>query len=136
VTELVDKLVRGYEAPVLDTRHRLCDVGDRLRKGSSPEYLEGRRISHESPGFEELPQNAVRGELGSDGVADCRCHVRHDHFPKAVYLGIRVETVRSWIRSGRLRASRLAGQRVLRIRASDLEAVLEPVEPLETSERE
>jgi excisionase family DNA binding protein len=49
----------------------------------------------------------------------------------AVYLGIRVETVRAWIRSGRLRASRLAGQRVLRIRASDLEAVLEPVQPTE-----
>lgn len=47
----------------------------------------------------------------------------------AEYLGIRVETVRAWIRSGRLRASRLAGQRVLRIRASDLEAVLEPVQP-------
>jgi excisionase family DNA binding protein len=46
----------------------------------------------------------------------------------ARYLGVRVETVRAWIRSGRLRASRLAGQRVLRITASDLRSVLEPVE--------
>jgi len=47
----------------------------------------------------------------------------------AEYLGIHVQTVRAWIRSGRLRASRLAGQRALRIRASDLESVLDPVEP-------
>ncbi len=47
----------------------------------------------------------------------------------AEYLGVHVQTVRAWIRSGRLRASRLAGQRALRIRASDLASVLEPIEP-------
>lgn len=47
----------------------------------------------------------------------------------ADYLGVHVQTVRAWIRSGRLRASRLAGQRALRIAASDLQSVLEPVEP-------
>jgi excisionase family DNA binding protein len=47
----------------------------------------------------------------------------------ADYLGVHVQTVRTWIRSGRLKASRLAGQRALRIRASDLLSVLEPVEP-------
>ncbi len=47
----------------------------------------------------------------------------------AEYLGVHVQTVRGWIRSGRLRASRLAGQRALRIRASDLLEVLEPVGP-------
>lgn len=46
----------------------------------------------------------------------------------AAYLGVHVQTVRGWIRSGRLRASRLAGQRALRIRASDLGSVLEPVQ--------
>lgn len=46
----------------------------------------------------------------------------------AEYLGIHVQTVRVWIRSGRLPALRLAGQRTLRIRESDLEKVLEPVE--------
>lgn len=46
----------------------------------------------------------------------------------AEYLGIHVQTVRAWIRSGRLRASRLAGQRALRIKASDLMTVLEPVD--------
>lgn len=46
----------------------------------------------------------------------------------AAYLGVHVQTVRGWIRSGRLPASRLAGQRALRIRAGDLEAVLEPID--------
>jgi excisionase family DNA binding protein len=45
----------------------------------------------------------------------------------ADYLGVHVKTVRGWIRDGRLRASRLAGQRALRITASDLQAVLEPL---------
>lgn len=47
----------------------------------------------------------------------------------ADYLGVHVQTVRSWIRSGRLPASRLTGQRALRIRASDLRRVLEPIVP-------
>lgn len=47
----------------------------------------------------------------------------------ADYLGVHVQTVRAWIRSGRLRASRLTGQRALRIRAADLQSVLEPVDP-------
>jgi excisionase family DNA binding protein len=46
----------------------------------------------------------------------------------AEYLGVHVQTVRSWIRSGRLSASRLAGQRVLRIRASALDSLLEPID--------
>ncbi len=47
----------------------------------------------------------------------------------ADYLGVHVQTVRGWVRSGRLKASRLAGQRALRIRATDLQSVLEPVDP-------
>jgi excisionase family DNA binding protein len=46
----------------------------------------------------------------------------------AAYLKVHVQTVREWIRTGRLKASRLAGQRALRIRARDLQAVLEPLE--------
>ena len=47
----------------------------------------------------------------------------------AEYLGVHIQTVRAWIRAGRLKAHRLAGQRALRIRASDLQSVLEPVDP-------
>jgi excisionase family DNA binding protein len=46
----------------------------------------------------------------------------------AEYLNVHVQTVRSWIRSGRLRARRLTGQRALRITANDLASVLEPLE--------
>jgi excisionase family DNA binding protein len=46
----------------------------------------------------------------------------------AAYLGVHVQTVRTWIREGRLPARRLAGQRALRVRESDLERVLEPLE--------
>ncbi len=49
----------------------------------------------------------------------------------AKYLGVHVQTVRAWIRSGRLPARRLTGQRALRIRASDLATILEPVDPSE-----
>jgi excisionase family DNA binding protein len=52
----------------------------------------------------------------------------------AEYLGVHVKTVRSWIRSGKLPASRLAGQRALRVRASDLARVLEPVQAGEDDE--
>jgi excisionase family DNA binding protein len=47
----------------------------------------------------------------------------------ADYLGVHPQTVRGWIRAGRLPASRLAGQKSIRIRSSDLQAVLEPIEP-------
>jgi excisionase family DNA binding protein len=44
-------------------------------------------------------------------------------------LGIHVQTLRSYVRSGKLPALRLAGERALRIRRTDLEAVLEPLVP-------
>ena len=47
----------------------------------------------------------------------------------ADYFGVHVQTVRGWIRSGRLPAVRLAGQKSIRIRERDLAAVLEPIEP-------
>lgn len=47
----------------------------------------------------------------------------------AQYFGVHVQTVRSWIRSGKLPASRLAGQKSIRIKESDLRAVLEPIDP-------
>ena len=46
----------------------------------------------------------------------------------ADYLNVHVQTVRAWIRTGRLRARRLAGQRALRITATDLQSVLEPLQ--------
>jgi excisionase family DNA binding protein len=86
-----------------------------------------------------LPKR-VFGELGVS-PEDVEEYARHGTFAPqpleklyspeeaAEYLNIHVQTVRAWIRSGRLRARRLAGQRALRITASDLQSVLEPVSP-------
>lgn len=45
-------------------------------------------------------------------------------------LGIHVQTLRGYVRSGKLPALRLAGERAIRIRRRDLEEVLEPLVPL------
>lgn len=44
-------------------------------------------------------------------------------------LSIHVQTVRAYVRSGKLPALRLAGERAIRIRLADLEKVLEPLVP-------
>ena len=44
-------------------------------------------------------------------------------------LHVHVQTIRDYIRSGRLPAFRLAGERAIRIRPADLEALLEPLIP-------
>ena len=45
----------------------------------------------------------------------------------AEFLGVHVQTLRGYIRSGKLPAMRIAGERVIRIRRSSLEALLEPL---------
>ena len=42
-------------------------------------------------------------------------------------LGVHVQTMRAYIRSGRMPAFRLAGERAIRILRTDLEKVLEPL---------
>ena len=44
-------------------------------------------------------------------------------------LGVHVQTMRAYVRSGRLPAYRVAGERAIRIRRPDLEKVLEPLVP-------
>lgn len=44
-------------------------------------------------------------------------------------LGIHVQTLRVYVRTGKLPAMRLAGERALRIRRRDLEQILEPLVP-------
>jgi excisionase family DNA binding protein len=73
---------------------------------------------------EEVEEFAKRGAFGSQPLEKL-----YSPEEAAEYLNIHVQTVRAWIRSGRLRARRLAGQRALRITASDLQSVLEPVTP-------
>lgn len=44
-------------------------------------------------------------------------------------LGVHVQTLRAYVRSGKLPAHRLAGERAIRIRRIDLEKILEPLQP-------
>jgi excisionase family DNA binding protein len=46
----------------------------------------------------------------------------------AEYLKVNVQTVRAWIRSGKLPARRVAGLRALRVRAADVTALLRPLD--------
>ena len=50
----------------------------------------------------------------------------------AEFLGVHVQTIRGYIRTGKLPALRLAGERALRIKREDLLALLEPFKPEET----
>ncbi|MGD9042412.1 MAG: helix-turn-helix domain-containing protein [Desulfobacterales bacterium] len=50
----------------------------------------------------------------------------------AEFLGVHVQTIRGYIRTGKLSALRLAGERALRIKREDLLALLEPFKPEET----
>lgn len=100
----------------IDTLHFLyafmrCGQGVAARVfgelGTSPDDVDAwLRRPPESAGGDEL--------LTPEDVAD--------------YLKVHVETVRLWIRSGRLPAYRLGGLRALRIRRSDVDALLLPVE--------
>jgi excisionase family DNA binding protein len=49
----------------------------------------------------------------------------------ADWLGVHIQTIRGYIRSGKLPALRLAGERAIRIRRDSLERLLEPLTPTE-----
>lgn len=74
---------------------------------------------------EAFAESQRRGRTTPSGSAD----VYLSPEDVAQRLGVNEQTVRVWIRSGKLPASRLAGRRVLRVRESDIAAVLEPVDP-------
>lgn len=92
---------------------------------------------------EGLPAR-VFGELGVS-AADVERYIREAASPgrrggerggrllstdeAAAQLGVHVQTIRAWIRSGKLPAFRLAGMKSIRIRETDLQAVLEPIDP-------
>lgn len=47
----------------------------------------------------------------------------------AAALGVHAQTIRGYIRSGKLAAYRIAGERAIRVFETDLYALLEPIEP-------
>jgi len=116
--DLVAQEMRRSGRRAVDKRHVLLAFM-RLNRGAprlifgeldvSPEQVEAY-----APG-DQAPQTDLEKLYTPEQIAD--------------YLGVHVQTVRTWIRTGRLPAHRLAGQRALRVRASDLSTVLEPVQP-------
>jgi excisionase family DNA binding protein len=80
--------------------------------------------------FGELGVSAAQVEAYARARSDPPASRERLYSPEEVaeYLNVHVQTVRTWIRSGRLRARRLAGQRSLRISESDLQTVLEPLD--------
>jgi excisionase family DNA binding protein len=73
----------------------------------------------------QLPENGQAPEERADAAG--RDYLTPEEAAEA--LGVHVQTVRGYVRSGKLAALRLAGERAIRIRRSDLETVLEPLVP-------
>jgi excisionase family DNA binding protein len=67
------------------------------------------------------------GESGVPATATVRDYLTPEEAAEA--LSIHVQTLRAYVRSGKLPALRLAGERAIRIRRNDLETVLEPLVP-------
>lgn len=79
----------------------------------------------------ELPRRADgKAKESRDGFS--RTEIVRDYLSPeeaAEALGVHVQTLRAYVRSGKLPALRLAGERAIRIRRADLDKLLEPVLP-------
>ena len=116
--DLVAQEMRQSGRRAVDERHVLLAFV-RLNRGT-PRLI-----------FGELGVSPEHVEAHATGDQGTQTDLEKLYTPEQVaeYLGVHVQTVRTWIRTGRLPAQRLAGQRALRVRASDLNTVLEPVRP-------
>ena len=73
------------------------------------------------------PRGATETKEEESRAAEVRDYLTPEE--AADVLGIHVQTLRGYVRSGKLQALRLAGERAIRIRRADLETVLEPFVP-------
>jgi excisionase family DNA binding protein len=80
------------------------------------------QLRSERPGA--APEEGRDGHTGPSAIRD---YLSPEE--AAAALGIHVQTVRGYVRAGKLPALRLAGERAIRIRRADLESVLEPLVP-------
>lgn len=69
------------------------------------------------------------GRNGSDGARPREVRELLSPDEAADFLGVHTQTVRGYIRSGKLPAHRIAGERAIRIRRRDLLDLLEPYDP-------
>ena len=83
------------------------------------------------------PASSAKTETGSKVGVETRSpmEINEKEFftpdEAAVFLGLHPQTIRGYIRTGKLAALRLAGERVLRIERKNLLALLEPYKPEE-----
>lgn len=82
------------------------------------------------------PQESSRKARESAAAPPVNGTVERDYLSPeeaARELGVHVQTLRAYIRSGKLPALRIAGERAIRIRRTDLSTVMEPVQIMETA---
>jgi excisionase family DNA binding protein len=79
-----------------------------------------------------LPLRRADGRAKESRDGSSRTEIVRDYLSPeeaADGLGVHVQTLRAYVRSGKLPALRLAGERAIRIRRADLDKLLEPVLP-------
>ena len=80
-----------------------------------------------------LEKTELSSKIGAGGKSTMGFKEKQFFSPDeaAEFLGIHTQTIRGYIRTGKLPALRLAGERALRIQREDLLALLEPYKPEE-----
>lgn len=80
-----------------------------------------------------LKKRQAVSEMGSEIKSPMEFNQKQFFSPDeaAEFLGVHTQTIRGYIRTGKLPALRLAGERALRIQRDDLLALLEPFKPEE-----
>jgi excisionase family DNA binding protein len=80
-----------------------------------------------------LEKTEPSSKIGAGGKSTMEFKEKQFFSPDEVaeFLGIHTQTIRGYIRTGKLPALRLAGERALRIQREDLLALLEPYKPEE-----
>ena len=110
-------------------RRRVDDLHWLLAFMRTPEGLPARVFGELAIGAGDVERFASSGSSGSPKPTEDGLERLYSPEEIAEYLGVHVQTVRAWVRSGKLPARRILGQRSLRIRKSDLNAVLRPALP-------
>jgi excisionase family DNA binding protein len=112
-------------------RRRVDDLHWLMAFMRTPEGLPGKVFGELGVSVEEVERFTREGAKPAEQKKSDTDGLERLYSPEEIadYLGVHVQTVRAWVRSGRLPARRILGQRSLRIRKSDLDAVLMPVVP-------
>ncbi len=74
-----------------------------------------------------MPSTQTESNSASSPAAPNRPYLTPEE--GAAYLGVHIQTIRGYIRQGKLSALRIAGERAIRLRREDLDALLEPLQP-------